>query len=599
MVDFTHRVFYECATHVGLGEIVFCVAIGSNMIKNRLSMIRGNLHAAVCKCPYFVFPAFIGAAIFLLVYGFVPLDVTYDHWILNGYVENDIVQHYAGWVNFRNSDWAFPLGNANLLMYPIGEVISFTDSIPIVSIFFKSIRFMLPETFQFFGIYVFLCFVLQGISSAMLVHEFTDSKVKIALSSAVFCLSPIMMERAFRHTALASHFLILFALYLYFHARNNGHKFQFGYIILHVLAIGIHPYFLPIIFGIMCAHLLDMLIAGSNRIKLLGKILGFITINIAATAAFGYIIGAIGGESEFAAEGYGYYCMNLNAIINPYSLGGYNWSRFTKVHGQTLGNFDGFNYLGFGVIIFLFAVMVACIFRIRKCKNWIKRNVGIIVACIIFTLFAISNVVTLNGKILFDISLPKKLYGLFSIFRSGGRMFYPVNYLLVLFVIKSLVDGKLIRLKYHAQVLLAVLFAIQLIDLSSVMYYKHKEFDKDVIEEAYEHNILNNEQLYRLGKEHKYIKFLDYEAAIVRQMAVFVGQHELEGANITIGSRKTDYNIYDEIYLALLDVVEGKIDDDTIYVVADYEIVEAIMPKFTEDFKVYEADNLYVIARCP
>ena len=32
----------------------------------------------------------------------VTLDVTADAWILNGYDETDILQHYAGWVLFRN-----------------------------------------------------------------------------------------------------------------------------------------------------------------------------------------------------------------------------------------------------------------------------------------------------------------------------------------------------------------------------------------------------------------------------------------------------------------------------------------------------------------
>jgi len=566
------------------------------MNKKYLCKIKGILCTGVNKCPYFVFPAFIGAVIFLLIYGFVPLDVTNDHWILNGYVETDIIQHYGGWVNFRNSDWAFPLGLTNLLMYPQGEIISFTDSIPAVSIFFKLISFMLPETFQFFGIYVFLCFVLQGVSSAMLVHEFTDSKVKIALASVLFCLSPIMIERAFRHTALASHFLILFALYFYFHARHNGHKFRYGYIVLHVLAIGIHPYFLPMIFGIMCAHLLDMLIAKKKSILLVGKIVLFIAVNIAATALFGYLIGAIGFCNNFEAEGYGYYCMNINSLINPCSAGDYDWSRVVRQYPQVLGNFDGFNYLGFGVLSFLIFVVAIKISRIKNTLKFMKRNVGILIAGIVFTVFAISSVVTLNDKVLLDIKLSKWLYHLCSVFRSSGRMFYPVNYLIVLWVVKELVQFKASSIKYQAQILLAVLCAVQLLDISAVLIKKHHEFDKDVIEEAYASNIYNNEQLHILGRDHKKIKFLDYEAAIVREMVVFIGQHKLQEANTTLGNGKTSYNIYDEIYLALLDVVEGNVDIDTLYVSTDIQIVEAVMPKFTDEYKVYEAGHLYVIA---
>ena len=42
-----------------------------------------------------------GIAVFLMLYGTVTLDVANDGWILNGYDETDIQQHYAGWLLFR------------------------------------------------------------------------------------------------------------------------------------------------------------------------------------------------------------------------------------------------------------------------------------------------------------------------------------------------------------------------------------------------------------------------------------------------------------------------------------------------------------------
>ena len=94
-----------------------------------------------------------GMVVFFLLYGTSTLHPTYDAWILNGYDEWDIQQHYAGWVLFRNSHWAFPLGLADTIAAPDGTVISFTDSIPWVSIFCKALRGVLPSTFQWFGWY--------------------------------------------------------------------------------------------------------------------------------------------------------------------------------------------------------------------------------------------------------------------------------------------------------------------------------------------------------------------------------------------------------------------------------------------------------------
>lgn len=103
-----------------------------------------------------------GMVVFFLLYGTSTLHPTYDAWILNGYDEWDIQQHYAGWVLFRNSHWAFPLGLADTIAAPDGTVISFTDSIPWASIFFKALRGALPSTFQWFGWYTLFCFAMQG-----------------------------------------------------------------------------------------------------------------------------------------------------------------------------------------------------------------------------------------------------------------------------------------------------------------------------------------------------------------------------------------------------------------------------------------------------
>ena len=58
----------------------------------------------------YIVPTLLGTIIFLIIYGFTPLDVTNDAWIMAGYDEADLTQHYAGWVLFRSADWKFPLG---------------------------------------------------------------------------------------------------------------------------------------------------------------------------------------------------------------------------------------------------------------------------------------------------------------------------------------------------------------------------------------------------------------------------------------------------------------------------------------------------------
>ena len=110
----------------------------------------------------YIVPGLLGVCIFLLIYGVTSLDVTNDAWIMAGYDEDDLTQHYAGWVQFRSSDWAFPFGLIGDMADGTGTMVSFTDSIPILAIFFKAIESILPKTFQYFGWYNLFCFVFTS-----------------------------------------------------------------------------------------------------------------------------------------------------------------------------------------------------------------------------------------------------------------------------------------------------------------------------------------------------------------------------------------------------------------------------------------------------
>ena len=165
-----------------------------------------------------------GIAVFLVLYGTSTLNVANDGWILNGYDETDIQQHYAGWLLFRNSHWTFPLGMCDTLAAPDGTLISYTDSLPWVSIILKLFRGILPSTFQWFGWYILFCFAMQGAAGALLCTRNRSVNgavygIQAALCGLLFCCLPILWERAFRHVALTSQYLILFSLYFYLEYR--------------------------------------------------------------------------------------------------------------------------------------------------------------------------------------------------------------------------------------------------------------------------------------------------------------------------------------------------------------------------------------------
>ena len=204
-----------------------------------------------------------GMVVFFLLYGTSTLHPTYDAWILNGYDEWDIQQHYAGWVLFRNSHWAFPLGLADTIAAPDGTVISFTDSIPWVSIFFKALRGVLPSTFQWFGWYTLFCFAMQGAAGALLcargqAKTGAGALVFSTLGGLLFVIAAYLVGarvppyRAGQPVAVFAGAVCLSGIPSK-PAQRHGQNSPGPCRCWPFLAVGIHPYFLPLV--MMCALL--------------------------------------------------------------------------------------------------------------------------------------------------------------------------------------------------------------------------------------------------------------------------------------------------------------------------------------------------------
>ncbi len=114
------------------------------------------------------------------------------------------------------------------------------------------------------------------------------------LGGLLFVMLPTLWERAFRHTALASQWLFLLALYAFLEYRQNLHsgtaKFPWAMPVLAFLAVGIHPYFLPLV--MMCA-LLAAVELGRQK-KAWGRAALQLAASLAAAVVGGVLCGAIG-----------------------------------------------------------------------------------------------------------------------------------------------------------------------------------------------------------------------------------------------------------------------------------------------------------------
>ncbi len=444
-----------------------------------------------------------GILLFLLLYGPLPLDVTYDAWILNNYIETDIVQRYAGWLAYRASETFFPLTFSTLIHYPLGSYASLADGMPFFMVLFKLLSPILPETFQFCGIVVCLNMALQMLCAACLLSLFTSSKWQVYLGSLVFCLSPVLIERMFRHTSLSFHWLILLAIYYYIRGRralgSSGNGFgssgiciAIAFLLLCVGSVWLHLYFTPILLGFFLAYLLGIAlgaqgIAGHSK-AFLGQLALF-----AATLALCVGSGAVLGIFDMGVgntSGYGTMGMNLNALFNPVSIdseywvegkGLQDWSAFLPVRALALDNLESFNYLGLGVLGALLCLGVVIVWRVCCAPQrtlgvlggLLRRHLFLVLFLSFSTVFAISNTVCAFGYVLFTIPLPDAILSICSAFRASGRLFWGVNYMLVLVAVLGVFA--LAKCRPRLGLLsLVLLVVVQAVDLSPALIAKHQ-----------------------------------------------------------------------------------------------------------------------------
>ena len=314
-------------------------------------------------------------------------------------------------------------------------------------------------------------------AAALVLGLFLYELLPLTAGTALFAFSPIMIERAFRHVALSSHYIVLFALYAYLRGRREQRCFMPVFWLLAALGVGITPYFLPMV------AIFALLLAVENALhtrKLLAPC-GLFFGTCAAGYAAGVVLGSLNNGYSASRENYGVFSFNLNALFNPSSKGGYTWSRILPARPQLYGQYDGFNYLGFGMLALLAVLCAAAVVLAVRSKadraalaGLLRRNTVLILGMAFMTLFAITNVVCFDDVELLNLPLPDGLLKLCGIFRASGRMFYPVYYVLMTACIVGLArllhrTGKA-RL-YPAALVLAA--AVQLFDISEMIAEKH------------------------------------------------------------------------------------------------------------------------------
>jgi hypothetical protein len=376
----------------------------------------------------------------------------------------DRMNNLIGAVYFAHDQWRFPLFYVPKLAFPEGANIIFTDSLPLLALVFKVVFQATGTWFNYFGLWLFACFPLLAVFAALAAREAGTTDALSQIGVALIALAcPAFLFR-FGHAALMAHFLVAWSIYLYFRLRNvpDDRAAIAQFCVVSALAILLQAYFVIMVIPVLVAALAQALIEKRLTLKRAGIGLASVGTALIATA---WIAGLIGREGAPATQwGFGHYSMNLlSPILPPRAHLPEAFARMIKWDGTLTwdangGQLEGYNYLGAGLLL-LAAVHLVASWRLMG--GALRRHVFLVLLLLGYFLFALSNRMFAGNWLVWEFAVPAPLAPLVGHFRTGGRLFWPIYYVLAI----ALVVATYRRFDPRtARILIVAAVALQLAD---------------------------------------------------------------------------------------------------------------------------------------
>ena len=403
----------------------------------------------------------LGLMGFLTLVGYRALSPTNIAWLNT----SDPSTYYLGWEFFRFSPWEFPLGLNPHYGLGLSNAILYSDSNPLFAISFKVFSAVLPEPFQYFGIWLLLCFLLQASFGYLLMGLATQDLVLRLLGATFFVFSPILawrLQEKIGHLTIAGHFFILGALYLTLKKSTRPKQDALAWLALLVSAAAVNSYLLMMTALFWVTSLCTARVWEPRQWRFT-FILISITIGLILLVCWQVGYFAVSGDGLYIISDYfNYFRMNVLGIIDPgipdYGL----WSYVLPDVPGDNHQHEGFNFLGLGFLLLMpFALWPLWQGRMLW-KVDIKRYGIFILVLLGLAFISLSHKIGI-GSWNYQLTLNESLLKILNIFRGHGRMFWPVFYCIYWVVLGLIAWG------YPKKIALCILgigLSIQLIDTS-------------------------------------------------------------------------------------------------------------------------------------
>ena len=397
----------------------------------------------------------MGAVIFLFLFSDAPLHPTNVNWM---YARGgDLLQQQSGWMAYRSEPWSGQIGV--IANYPdqVSTSIVYSNMTPLPAVFFKLLDPLLPTVFQFTGLWVLLCWILQIYFSIRVLAELNCSPWVRYGGAVLLGLSPVLIDRAFHHDPLCAQWLLLAGIWLLIRAIHHKTGFKFWPVLL-LLSVWIHAYIFFMLLFLFAGATGD---SSAIRSPLEGYRRPFCCCPLDYALASAYLLGMFNISPQMEMADIRNYSVNLNTWINPGKS-----SAFFKQLGLAFdGQYEGFAYPGLGGFLLVATAILAwnyfsTVWKARQTYLWM------LIPVLLMALLATGGALTWGKQVLFSLNLPGAVTDLLSVVRSLGRFIWPLYYLVLLSAL-AVFDRRAVSKAW-----LLALLIIQVVDLAPLRSQK-------------------------------------------------------------------------------------------------------------------------------
>ena len=220
--------------------------------------------------------------------GLSRIDPTNDSWLLPTPNRLDHAVAQLNWEFYRSA----PVVQWSPVLIPDLGVGWGTVYVPFSSgslfgLIFKWFDFILPDTFQFLGLWLLFSFTMLGYWSVRLVRVVADKPSIVWLGSTLLALSPTIFYRigVLGHFELSAHWLLFAAIWNYFSSDFRGRRWA----LICVVTLVVNVYLFAMVFAVFLASFVKHLATGLKRRTATLKGVVVVWLTSISFAVFGFL----------------------------------------------------------------------------------------------------------------------------------------------------------------------------------------------------------------------------------------------------------------------------------------------------------------------